>query len=97
MSNCTLEIIMPRSEKLLAIHADCIVLKRILDKCVARHEEEMAQIDEKMQKVSRDDGALLEQFKSKLLETRSPQLNQIKEYLSQQTTFLKRVYPELYK
>lgn len=85
-----------RSEQLLALHADCIVLKRILDKCVAHHEEEMAQIDEKVQKVSKDDAALLDQFKSKLLDKRTPQLAQIKEYLSKQTEFLKRAFPELY-
>ena len=33
-----------RSEQVLSLHADCIVLKRILDKCVAHHQEEMAQI-----------------------------------------------------
>ena len=86
-----------RSEQLLSLHADCIVLKRILDKCVAHHEEEMAQIDEKTQKVSIDDAALLDQFRSKVMEKRAPQLNQIEEYLSKQTAFLKRVFPELYK
>lgn len=86
-----------RSEQLLSLHADCIVLKRILDKYVAHHEEEMAQIDEKTQKVSKDDAALLDQFRSKVMEKRAPQLNQIEEYLSKQTAFLKRVFPELYK
>lgn len=86
-----------RSEQVLSLHADCIVLKRILDKCVAHHQEEMAQINEKTQKVSKDDAALLEQFKSKVMEKRTSQLNQIEEYLSKQTVFLKRVFPELYK
>ena len=64
---------------------------------MAHHQEEMAQIDEKTQKVSKDDAALLEQFKSKVMEKRTSQLNQIEEYLSKQTVFLKRVFPELYK
>ena len=64
---------------------------------MAHHEEEMAQIDEKTQKVSKDDAALLDQFRSKMMEKRVPQLDQIEEYLSKQTAFLKRVFPELYK
>ena len=85
-----------RIERLWELHADCMVLRRILEKCIARHEEEIAQINEKIQKISKEDAALLEQFKAKLTEKRSSDLSTIQAYLSKQDSFLKQMFPDIY-
>ena len=89
-------VITCRIERLWELHADCMVLKRILEKCIARHEEEISQINEKIQKISKEDAALLEQFKTKLTERRSNDLSTIRSYLSKQDSFLKQIFPNIY-
>lgn len=57
-------------EQMLDLHAQCLVLKRILDKKVNQHASELDAIDQIRKIVQESDGLLVDEYKRQLIEKR---------------------------
>lgn len=59
-----------RTEQILDLHARCLVLKRILDKKVLQHGQELDEIESVKRNVQEGDVAFVEEYKRQIIEKR---------------------------
>ena len=63
-------IINCRVGQLLDLHARCLVLKRILDKKIAQHLQDLEEIDKIRETVPESDSLLVDEYKRRIIEKR---------------------------
>ena len=90
----------------MKLHADCALLKRILEKRLKQHQEELNKIEEVKKSIARSDRLLLQTYANRLKDMRSEvdfdiscylqDLTRINEYLDKQKKFLEEMFPNLY-
>lgn len=60
------------ADQMMRFHAECVLLKRILKKRIARNEEEVKEIESVREKTNGSDQSLVGLFSERLCELRKP-------------------------
>lgn len=79
------------------LHADCILLKRILDRRSQRHEADLASVNTVITTLQGPDAEIVKEYKRRLEEKREKDVRIMKDYAEKMHAFLSEMYPALYK
>lgn len=78
-------------------HADCSLLKRILDRRFKRHEVDLASIDAVIAELHGMDAEIVKMYKQRLEKEREKDVQLISNYEAKMQSFLSEMYPAIYR
>ncbi|KAK8828322.1 hypothetical protein WA556_004736 [Blastocystis sp. ATCC 50177/Nand II] len=81
------------TEEMNKLHADCILLKRILDRRSQRHEADLASVNTVITTLQGPDAEIVKEYKRRLEEKREKDVRIMKDYAEKMHAFLSEMYP----